>query len=111
MAGFALGRWVGRRRGDKKKGQLTLEQIKQLEAIKGWSWNPEQDNWNQALKELQEYVKETGHAKVPYSFKNAAGFALGYWVSTKRRSKKKGQLTPEQIKQLEAIKSWLWDAT
>lgn len=37
-SGFRLGRWVRRRRGDKRKGTLAPDQIRELERAPGWVW-------------------------------------------------------------------------
>lgn len=37
---FALGAWVNRQRMSFRKNKLTPDQIKKLEALKGWVWEP-----------------------------------------------------------------------
>jgi hypothetical protein len=52
-------------------------------------------------------MKNTGSARVPTSFKTKAGFALGSWASSQRRSMK--SLSTDQRKLLESCKGWSWD--
>jgi hypothetical protein len=104
--GFALGAWVNFRRG--KKDSLSVERRNLLESLKGWSWDPHTDQWNEAFANLQEYVKRNGTARVPQGFKTKDGFALGIWVATQR--KKRDKQTAERKKRLGLLRGWAWDA-
>ena len=72
--------------------------------------------WTQRLKELAAFKEMYGHCRVSTLSKSHAG--LGNWVRTQRGYRRRGQLSPEQIRVLDAmgflwepIKRVGWDAT
>lgn len=93
-----LGSWVNSQRGRKKRGAITLDQIKRLEEI-GFDWNPLTSNWDEMFKELVEYKAINGHTDVP----QRPTTALGRWVRGQRDSFKVGRLLPQQKNRLEEI--------
>jgi len=104
--GFRLGNWVSVQR--KNKDLLSVERRNLLESsCKDWSWDLLTDQWNEAFASLQEFVKETGLARVPAAFKTKEGFALGQWVGVQRRNK--DSLSAERFRLLESCKDWSWD--
>ena len=107
--GFKLGQWVTLQRQNKKNKVLILDRIEKLEALEGWSWKPNEENWGKILSYLFEYVKKNGHARVPFDFTLNDGFKLGQWVNHHRNYYSKGKLTEEKIKRLESLEGWSWD--
>ena len=103
--GFPLGQWVSTQR--KNKDTFTTERIALLESLKGWSWDPFTDNWNEGFERLKAYAIETGDARPPKGFKTPDGFTLGNWASRQRSNK--DSLTPECIAILQSLKGWSWD--
>ena len=117
--GFKLGAWVARQR--RNIDSLTPEQIKKLESLEGWSWDPGMDDWEEGFSYLEQYVVREGHSRV-HAKSLEEGFTLGSWVARQRQKRKNadlpkhqikimGILSKEQIKRLEALKGWVWDAT
>jgi len=102
--GFNLGAWVGTQRYT--KDSLSTESRKLLESLKGWSWDPLTDQWNEGFAQLQEYVKKNGSARVPRGFKTEDGLALGNWIGTQRRYK--DSLSAERRNLLESLNGWTW---
>ena len=110
--GLNLGSWlqVQRlvRRG-KRNGSLSERQIEQLDQI-GMIWDDRVDlAWKRGLSRAASYYKKNGNLNVPFPYKDSDGFALGQWVGVKRREYQNGDLTEEQIRQLEGI-GMTWDA-
>lgn len=105
--GIDLGSFVNGRRTEFKKGKLSKERIKQLEALPGWSWNPKQDAWEQKFAQLQKYVKTHGNAKVPEHYK-VDGVQLGKWVGKQRQIHRVGGHSSEQTRRLESLTGWSW---
>jgi len=92
----ALGNWVDNQRSKYKKGKLSQERIAQLESI-GFEWLVLQ-HWEERFNVLVAYKEKNGNCKVP----KREG-ALGIWVQNQRSKYRKGELTQEQISQLEGI--------
>ncbi len=65
-------------------------------------------SWNFWFGLLERYVESEGDAIVPQKHITCAGYKLGAWVGRIRRFK--DQLSPDQIKRLESLKDWAWDA-
>ena len=105
--GFRLGGWVSVQRQNKES--MTDEHINLLQSCKGWSWDLAADQWNEAFARLQEFVKKTGSARVPITFRTKDGFRLGKWVSTQRTNM--DSLSADKINLLElSCKGWAWNA-
>jgi superfamily II DNA or RNA helicase len=103
---FALGVWVTTQR--KKRESLSQDRIARLELLKGWSWDPHIDQWNDGYQALKEYVAESGHARPPSTFKTIDGFKLGGWVSEQRSTRE--SRSQDRIARLESLKGWTWDS-
>lgn len=111
--GMQLSAWVNKRRAERRAGAptLTAERIAQLDAL-GFVWDPPRgrideyaQQWAVGLAQLEHYVDEHGHARVPNAWVSEAGFGLGRWVSNRRRNRRYSAraLTPERIAQLDAL--------
>lgn len=109
--GLALGAWLvtqRRVRAGKKSGSLTEEQIRKLDAI-GMVWElPENESWERGCQALSAYYNRYGHADVKSYYVTEEGYALGKWVSNVRQLHKRGALSPEQTKRLDAL-DMIWD--
>lgn len=107
--GFPLSRWAWTQRSAFKKGSLSGEQIRLLEALAGWTWNPRADMWHKGYDHLAAYVAEQGHCNVGRDHTTADGYALGHWATAQRSTYKRPLLTDEQIRRLEALPGWTWN--
>jgi len=97
---FDLGRWTHRLRNI--KGALTKQQIKLMESLPGWSWDPWEDLWNKQYKLVKKYSEEHGTSEIPRSDKT-----LYDW--TRKQIHEKNILNEGQITLLEALPKWNWD--
>lgn len=62
--------------------------------------------WNQYYELATQYYQEHGNLNVPYNYV-VNEMPLGKWISRQRSLKTAGDLSPEKIRKLEAIKmSW-----
>jgi len=107
--GYKLGGWVSERLKEYRKGKLSEEQIKQLEAFPGWVWDPFQSLWDQQIALLEDHVAKTGTALVPQKYVNPDGIEIGGIVASLRGRYRDGKLNEERIKQLEAFPGWVWN--
>ena len=103
---FPLNYWIGHRRQDYKRGSLPKAQIEELNSL-GFIWDEVEYRWEKALSLLRRFVEREGHANVPQNHKED-GFGLGVWVSTRRRTFKKGTLAKAQIEELNSF-GFIWD--
>jgi hypothetical protein len=106
--GFKLRYWVTHQKLNKKLNRLTKDNIQRLESLPKWSWSYKESMWNDGFARLCQFNAQSGHVKVQQDFSDEDGFRLGGWVASQRQSKMK--LTPDQIKKLESLKGWVWEA-
>jgi superfamily II DNA or RNA helicase len=107
--GFKLGDWVRRQRGSKASGQLSEERIRRLEALPGWTWDPYEARWEEGFAHLEKFVEREDHSRVPKPYRDDDGYRLGGWVNGLRQRRKRGELTDDRIRRLEALPGWTWD--
>jgi superfamily II DNA or RNA helicase len=104
-----LGQWVTLRRGQYKSRRISPERVAALEVVPGWVWDPYEEDFQQGLRALKQFVSREGHARVPVSHVEVYDgdeFRLGRWVNTQRTQ----SVLPERTAALEAIPGWVWDA-
>lgn len=70
--------------------------------------DPVNQRWATALRALDAYIGENGHARIAASFVTADGFPLGAWVLQTR--KRRADLTPGHLADLAARTPWVWSA-
>ena len=115
--GYRLGSWVTTQRVAYDKGTLSADRQRRLEGLPGWTWDARADRgrrdsaWQEGFRRLQEYVKYTGHARVPQSYTDDDGYALGSWVNTQRQRHRKGSLDTDRQHRLETLPGWKWKAS
>jgi superfamily II DNA or RNA helicase len=108
---FSLGMWISTQRTKYNNGTLSQERIKALEEVhESWTWDADESAFQESLARLKRFIEQEGHA-TPAQRLKFEDFSLGMWVSTQRRVYKKGILSDERIRALEAVhESWTWDA-
>jgi superfamily II DNA or RNA helicase len=106
--GIKLGTWVAVQRRRYFQKSISNEQIKQLESLARWSWDPIEDDWNDSFVQMQNFA-----LKHPERFpqkQNADEFELAQWLGVQRSAYKAGKISDERIKLLESITGWIWEA-
>ncbi len=109
---FGLGVWVSKCRGDKKREALSTEQVRSLELLHGWVWDPLEVAFQQGLAALRQFADRTGHTGVrQFHLEQIDGteVMLYRWVSVRRNQYRGGQLSEERIEALEAVPGWVWE--
>ena len=94
--------WIRRQRN--QKHNLTEEQIKKINTIKHWDWDPTETAWNTGFSEFTKFIKINGHGFVDKNYKCENGFNLGSWVVVQRKQK----LNETRKKKLEQTGHWIW---
>jgi superfamily II DNA or RNA helicase len=95
-----LATWVSEQRMLWRERRLSQEKIKRLEAL-GFAWDPIAAFWADRLRELKVFHAMNGHCNVPSRYE--ASPRLGQWLSGQRHAWRKGRLTLEQTRQLDAL--------
>lgn len=113
----ALARWVVAQRVQRKKGNLSNDQIRKLSDL-GLVWDFQaqkaQETWMKWYGELEAYVREHGDPHVPRTYHNSK---LGSWVwiqrqrrkGTSKRGHKQDLMTEDQFNLLDNL-GFAWDA-
>merc|ERR1712032_202868 len=99
--GENLGTWLSSQRQRTKRGTLPSEKAKRLEKL-GVVWDPIIQRWERMFTHLVQYKEREGHCRVPQSHKED-GEALGVWLQTQRKTKKKRKLYPKRLRRLEDL--------
>jgi superfamily II DNA or RNA helicase len=107
-SGFPLGSWVSNRRQLRRRGLITAECQRELEAFPGWTWDPFEDDWRAGMAALRSFAAHRGTARVPADHVEQ-GFALGAWVAKARTEQRRGHLALERMTAVEALTGWTWD--
>ncbi|WP_102411416.1 Helicase associated domain protein [Beduinella massiliensis] len=108
--GYRLGSWLNMlrqiRKGNRKGDLLTQVRIAQLDEI-GMVWDFREESWQQGYLAAALYYRDNGHLNVPVDYVTTDGFRLGGWIFEIRRARqgkrKTYALTPERIRQMDAI--------
>jgi superfamily II DNA or RNA helicase len=106
--GYRLGGWVDSQRQAHRMDALDPERSAQLEAMPGWSWGVRESAWEEGLAHLKAFVDDQGHSRVPGTYQNEDGFKLGRWVVNQRAARRRGRLSDERARRLEALPGWAW---
>ena len=104
---YKLGRWVSSQRTAYQSNTLPAERKQRLDAL-GFVWDPLEQLWEEGFKELIAYHREHGNCSVPRLFVTQSGNKLGIWVNNQRTKLKKGQLSDEKKRRLDAL-GFAWD--
>jgi len=97
--------WITEVRRRKRAGDLSRQQIEQLEKL-GLVWEPFQQKWQAMYATLVAYKKEHGNCDVPCDWSDSP--RLGQWVHWVRDVRKRHRLKPDRIQQLDAL-GFTWD--
>lgn len=105
-----LGGWCQSKRIDYKNKKLSDSEIKDIEQIPKWVWDPKTDFFKTKCEETLEWVKK--NKKMPaYSSKDPIVKNLGQWCSSIKKRQKQGSLTDDEIKSVEKIPGWKWSSS
>ena len=106
--GFKLGLWVQNQRARGQRGELSAERTSLLESVRGWTWQPGETAWEDGYARLREFVTREGHPRVPAGYQDDDGFKLGLWVQNQRARGRRGAVSYQRARRLEAVPGWTW---
>jgi hypothetical protein len=107
---FTLGKWVGAKRMQRRRGRLSADRESLLEALPGWTWDAVEEHWEVGYQRVQQFLGREGHIRVPTHYRDADGYPLGTWVrSHRRQGGGRRSITEEQQGRLEALPGWSYE--
>ena len=106
-----LGAWLSQKRGAKRKGELDAELEKDITLAFPWFvWEPEEDEFNKSLQDLQEFYLEYGVPKFDGERKYGKEKEIAAWMGSRRCAKTKGKLSAEEEAKIMGLCPWFcWD--
>jgi superfamily II DNA or RNA helicase len=107
--GYRLGQWIGVQRSAHAVEKLSPERQNRLESLSGWVWDALGSQWEYGFRHAEEYLSETGHARIPGDYRSPNGFRLGQWAGVQRLNNSKGKLSPDRKARLDGLPGWVWD--
>lgn len=106
-----LGSWAARQRDLYAVGKLLPKRAALLEAQPGWAWRLAEFKRELGRSELNRFVAERGHARVPRGYTVPdTGYRLDNFVTLARNRHREGQMDAEEIAYYDALPSWMWRA-
>ena len=97
---FNLPEWINNQRAAYRRGEMSPERIKMLEAFPNWRWNKAGLAWETGYQYTLKYGVVGSRWKAP------DGYALGRWQHLQRTPSQ--CVDPERRKRLEKIPGWAW---
>lgn len=104
--GVNLQQWIIDRRSERRTGALDPDVAAALDEM-GIVWEPYADRWSAGLAAAAEFAAEHGHLTVPHGAR-VGGVALASWLNAQRAARRKGQLAPERVADLDRL-GLVWD--
>ncbi len=107
----SLENWTARQRSLYAAGKLLPKRAALLEAQPGWTWRLAEFKRELGRTELERFVAEYGHARVPRGYSvPKTGYRLDNFVTLARNRYRAGQMDAEEIAYYEALPNWMWHA-
>jgi superfamily II DNA or RNA helicase len=92
--------WITNQR--RYRNKLSDYQIKLVENLPGWQWDPSEAGWIKMYSTLVDNVQESNTLKIPTKTQ------LYYWVTRQRQMHRKGLLPRDKQELLADIPGWDW---
>ncbi|WP_441005406.1 helicase associated domain-containing protein [Microbacterium sp. CFBP 8790] len=84
--------WV---KNQRRSWTLTREQVRLLEQLPGWSWDPREDAWLRRAEEVRTFLQQ--HGRLPRArATHVRERSLAHWYSRQLRASQKGELSTER---------------
>ncbi len=100
----SLGRWVAHQRYLHRLGELRRHRERALREL-GFEFvlpdAPVQVSWEERYRELRAFERRFGHTRVPAGWRKPP--RLAFWVRTQRQYRRRGLLSRERMRALEAL--------
>ena len=104
--GNRVGKWQHAQLFAYKKGKLSVERIRLLEACEYWKWEG-RHTWDTSFELWKAFAEKKGSTPVRTDIDDR-GNKVGVWQDSQRFAYKKGKLSVERIRLLEECEHWKW---
>jgi len=99
--------WVVDARIHYRQGSLNPKRIPVLEALPGWSWDPQEDRWEEMYAKMLDFVSI--HERIPGVRDHWQGVKIGAWAQAQRQNVGRQGYSPHHLERLEQIPGWVWN--
>ncbi|MFJ9378925.1 Helicase associated domain protein [Streptomyces sp. NPDC101455] len=107
-AAGSLGAWAARQRSLHAEGTLLPKRAELLEAQPGWTWRLSDSKRERGRAELESFIAEKGHARVPRGHVTTTGYRLDHFITNIRNRHRDGLTDAAEAAYFEALPSWAW---
>jgi superfamily II DNA or RNA helicase len=101
-----VGQWISWTRKNYFQSKLSTDQVRLLESLPGWNWDPLESAWQKAFNLVKE-ISETQDLAQFEKRSEYKGLKIGQWIGSQRRGRE--HLSASRKTQLESLKGWTWD--
>jgi hypothetical protein len=106
--GVDLHAWAAAQRSAYVDLQLTQSQIKSVQQLPDWEWDPNRFRWRQGVLAATRYAQlHSGLASVKRETK-LDDYPLGQWLHRCREDHRVGAMPADRATELEALPGWNW---
>jgi hypothetical protein len=106
--GRDLSSWVNSQRGRYREGKLEPQRVDRLEGMRGWTWRPYDDTWEESFAEVSTVAQRLGSiANLKQTDQKSK--TLKAWINKQRSNYLSGRLAMERVQRLEALPGWSWE--
>ena len=111
VAGFPVGDWAAAQRQAYWCGEISPEQVQQLEAIDGWTWEGrDQRAWLVRLEAARRWLSSRPGSSICDGLV-VGKLPIGEWAAAQRKRRTAGLMPDPLARQLESVAGWTWERT
>jgi hypothetical protein len=96
----SLAHWVSMQRHSRRAGTLSTERIRRLDKL-DFVWDGWEEQWERMFAALVRYKESHGNCDVPRGWRRNP--KLADWAARQRKFNRRGTLSPDRKKRLEAL--------
>jgi Helicase associated domain len=106
--GVDLQAWAAAQRTAYINLQLTASQIKSLQRLSDWDWNPDRFRWRQGMLAATRYAQSHGGLGSVQRDTKLNDYPLGQWMRCCRGDYRADTMPADIVAELEALPGWNW---
>jgi len=106
--GVDLQAWAAAQRSAYIDLQLTKSQIKLLQELPDWEWDPDRFRWRQGILAATWYAQRHGGLASVQRDTRLGDYPLGQWLHRCREDYRADTMPADRVAELEALPAWNW---